>query len=148
MNIYFVERIRLHDLGRVPSPPIHGDWIVYFREAQDFDGSAGRNFTEKGVNVCWGRDLLTCEIIRDLDRFIDNYLKNWFLDDGFDFSRVSEFSMGEYISGRLTLYQKPALILTLGEICRRALDVIENLEPGAKVWSDIRDGESYFVSCR
>ncbi|MBN07640.1 MAG: hypothetical protein CMM45_07405 [Rhodospirillaceae bacterium] len=146
MNIYFVERIRLHDLGRVPSPPIHGDWIVYFREAQDFDGSAGRNFTEKGVNVCWGRDLLTCEIIRDLDRFIDNYLKNWFLDDGFDFSRVSEFSMGEYISGRLTLYQKPALILTLGEICRRALDVIENLEPGAKVWSDIRDGESYFAN--
>ena len=146
MNIYFIERIMLHDLSRLPSSPTRGDRVIYFREAQDFDGSAKRNLTENGVTVCWGRDLLTPETIQDMDQFIDHYLRNWFLRDGLDLTKVSEFSMGEYVSGRLTLFQKPALILTLGEICRRALDAIEGQTRGTAVYSDIRDGESYFVN--
>ena len=146
MNIYFIERIMLHDLNRLPSSPTQGDWVIYFREAQDFDGSAKRNLTANGVTVCWGRDLLTHETIQDMDRFIDHYLRNWFLKDGLDSSKVSEFSMGEYVSGRLTLLQKPSLILTLGEICRRALDAIEGQARATAVYSDIRDGESFFAN--
>ena len=144
MKIYFIERIKLHDLTDLRSSPIKGDWVIFFREAQDFDGSARRNLRANGVTVWWGRDLLKSEVIQSMDNFVDHYLKNWFLNDGRDLSRDSEFSMGEYVSGRLTLYQKPALIVALGQICLSALDIIGNLKCGSEVWSDIRDGESGF----
>ncbi|MDA1091458.1 MAG: hypothetical protein O3A85_14260, partial [Proteobacteria bacterium] len=119
--LYIVERTPLADLAHAIRVPAKGDSVVFLRDAQDLDGSVAMVLRGRGVRVIWGPELLETPEIRDIEAFLNGYIKGWFVRDGKDLSKDGDLSLGQFLSGQLASMQKPPLIVVLGEICRKAL---------------------------
>ena len=131
----------LRHLIDAPFSPRRGDLVVYFRDAQDPSAEAAEEIRRAEASVVWGPGLLGERELRRIDEFLDRYMKQWFFRDGEDISRDQDLSLGMYLSGQLATSQKPTLLLTLGEICRR---VFAQASPGAQILSDILDGQTAY----
>lgn len=141
VRIYFSECATLADLNAGPDAPRTGDHVVFFRDAQDMDGSARAQLRSAGVIVTYGPDLLSAAHAMEIDSMLDRYLKSWFMDGGEDISRADQISLGRFLSGQLTMAQKPTLLVASGEIFRL---VLAGAPGGTVVYGDFRDGETPF----
>jgi hypothetical protein len=139
MRVYFLESTPLAELATTADRPQAGDRVVFLRDAQDVIGDARRALEAEGVAVIRGPDLVTKEAFAEMDAMLDSYLKGWFLDGDNDVSWDGSLSLGRFAAGQLTMAQKPTILVSTGEMARRALaDVPEY----STVITDLTDGES------
>ena len=144
MRIYFIERITLAELAGGPNAPAAGDRVVMFRDAQDLEGEERARLASLGVRVDWGPDLIDKSTLREIDAFLANYLKKWFVDAGEDVSRDGDMSLGMYLAGQLSSVQKPTMTVVMGEICHRVLEADSGRE--TTVYCDLVDGQTAFAN--
>ena len=141
MRVFILERTSLAALDATNDPPATGDRVVYFRPAQDVDGSAVAAMSARGVDVVFGPDRIDVALRRRIDRFLKRALRSWYLDHGRDVSIAGPYSLGRMLSVHIAISVKPSLLVAFCEICRR---VLADVPTGAMIVTDVKDGETPF----
>ena len=141
MNIYFLCQTPLKFLNGLKVPPSNGDVVCYIRPAQDVEGHVAEDLKKYGVTVIYSQTLLTNETSEKADMGGEQFLKNWFLDDGEDFSDIGNLSLGTSYGYWVGLTLRPR---TLVRVATSFKNLLLLYSEAAIIFSDAQNGKGVY----